>query len=169
LPELAPSPWRSLGKRLDYSEWVERDRFIELDAAILTRQELEPQWNTPPSGGSPDRRSCRARLAVQLPREPAGPSDKRSDLPPPSPTPRLSAAVSIFWAICLLLTWAHSITIHYHAAIVRGFARNLSAAISPIRSAYPFGFSVERPVIVHRFGSLDAKQEQRYYLGRRSR
>lgn len=45
LPELLPSPWRSLGKRLDYSEWVERDRFIELDAAILARQELEPQWN----------------------------------------------------------------------------------------------------------------------------
>ena len=46
LPQLAPSPWRSLGKRLDYSEWVERDRFIELDVAILARQELEPQWNT---------------------------------------------------------------------------------------------------------------------------
>jgi hypothetical protein len=29
----------------------------------------------------------------------------------------------------------------------------------------PFGFSVERPVIVHRFGSLDAKQEHRYYVG----
>ena len=28
-----------------------------------------------------------------------------------------------------------------------------------------YGFSVERPVIVHRFGSLDAKQEQRFYGG----
>ncbi|MCL4488672.1 MAG: phage tail protein, partial [Chloroflexi bacterium] len=35
----------------------------------------------------------------------------------------------------------------------------------PLTSEYPFGFSVERPVIVHRFGSLDAKQEQRYYAG----
>ncbi|HLM98183.1 MAG TPA: hypothetical protein VK335_02815 [Bryobacteraceae bacterium] len=35
----------------------------------------------------------------------------------------------------------------------------------PLATQYPFGFSVERPVIVHRFGSLDAKQEQRYYIG----
>src|ERR1700691_4694282 len=35
----------------------------------------------------------------------------------------------------------------------------------PLTTQYPFGFSVERPVIVHRFGSLDAKQEQRYYGG----
>ena len=35
----------------------------------------------------------------------------------------------------------------------------------PLTTQYAFGFSVERPVIVHRFGSLDAKQEQRYYVG----
>ena len=35
----------------------------------------------------------------------------------------------------------------------------------PLTTQYPFGFSVERPVILHRFGSLDAKQEQRYYVG----
>ena len=35
----------------------------------------------------------------------------------------------------------------------------------PLTTQYPFGFSVERPVIVHRFGSLEAKQEQRYYVG----
>jgi hypothetical protein len=35
----------------------------------------------------------------------------------------------------------------------------------PLTTQYPFGFSVERSVIVHRFGSLDAKQEQRYYAG----
>src|ERR1017187_8009212 len=35
----------------------------------------------------------------------------------------------------------------------------------PLTTQYPFGFSVERPVIAHRFGSLDAKQEQRYYVG----
>jgi hypothetical protein len=35
----------------------------------------------------------------------------------------------------------------------------------PLTTRCPFGFSVERPVIVHRFGSLDAKQEQRYYVG----
>src|SRR5579885_1973462 len=35
----------------------------------------------------------------------------------------------------------------------------------PLTTQYPFGFSVERQVIVHRFGTLDAKQEQRYYAG----
>jgi len=35
----------------------------------------------------------------------------------------------------------------------------------PLTTQYPFGFSLERPVIVHRFGSLGAKQEQRYYVG----
>ena len=35
----------------------------------------------------------------------------------------------------------------------------------PLTSQFPFGFSVDRPVIVHRFGSLDAKQEQRYFVG----
>jgi len=35
----------------------------------------------------------------------------------------------------------------------------------PLTTQPPFGFSVERPVIVHRFGSLDAKQEQRFYSG----
>src|ERR1035438_5186327 len=35
----------------------------------------------------------------------------------------------------------------------------------PLTTQYPFGFSVDRPVIVHRFGSLDAKQEQRYFSG----
>ena len=34
-----------------------------------------------------------------------------------------------------------------------------------LTTQYSFGFSVERPVIVHRFGSMDAKQEQRYYAG----
>jgi hypothetical protein len=35
----------------------------------------------------------------------------------------------------------------------------------PLTTQYPYGFSVERQVIVHRFGSLDTKQEQRYYAG----
>ena len=37
--------------------------------------------------------------------------------------------------------------------------------VFPLTSWTPFGFSVDRPVVVHRFGSLDAKQEQRYYTG----
>ena len=40
-----------------------------------------------------------------------------------------------------------------------------SGQIFPLTTQYPFGFSVERPVIVHRFGTLDAKQEQRYFVG----
>ncbi len=35
----------------------------------------------------------------------------------------------------------------------------------PLTSQFPFGFSVERTVISHRFGTLDAKQEQRFYCG----
>ena len=45
LPELPPSKWRSLGKRLDYTNWEDRDRFVELDAAILLRNELEIERN----------------------------------------------------------------------------------------------------------------------------
>jgi len=39
----------------------------------------------------------------------------------------------------------------------------------PLTTRYPFGFSVERPVIVHRFGSLEAKQEQRFLFRHRPR
>jgi hypothetical protein len=35
----------------------------------------------------------------------------------------------------------------------------------PLTTQYPFGFSVERPVIAHCFGSLDAKRDRRYYVG----
>jgi hypothetical protein len=41
LPDQPPSPWRSLGKKLNYSNWEDRDRFIELDAAIMVRDEME--------------------------------------------------------------------------------------------------------------------------------
>jgi hypothetical protein len=41
LPELPSTPWRSLGRRLDYANWTDRERFLELDAAILLRQELD--------------------------------------------------------------------------------------------------------------------------------
>jgi hypothetical protein len=34
LQELQPSPWRSLGRILDYSSWEDRTRFLELDSAI---------------------------------------------------------------------------------------------------------------------------------------
>jgi hypothetical protein len=40
-----------------------------------------------------------------------------------------------------------------------------SSQTFPLTTQYPFGFSVEHPVIVHRLGSLDAKQEQRYSVG----
>src|SRR5437588_9441587 len=35
----------------------------------------------------------------------------------------------------------------------------------PLTTQNPFGFSVERPVMTHRFVSLDSKQEQRYFVG----
>ncbi|MBZ5586557.1 MAG: hypothetical protein LAQ30_31105, partial [Acidobacteriia bacterium] len=37
--------------------------------------------------------------------------------------------------------------------------------VFPLTTQHPFGVSVERSIIVHRFGTLDAKQEQRYYAG----
>jgi hypothetical protein len=40
-----------------------------------------------------------------------------------------------------------------------------SGQIFPLTTRYPFGFSVERGIITHRFASLDAKQEQRFYCG----
>src|SRR5580765_7825346 len=40
-----------------------------------------------------------------------------------------------------------------------------STQIFPLITEYPFGFSVDRQEIVHRMGSLDAKQEQRYFAG----
>src|ERR1051326_816406 len=45
LPELPPSPWRSIGRRLDYRAWQERDRFLELDAAIASDQLKESLRN----------------------------------------------------------------------------------------------------------------------------
>jgi hypothetical protein len=38
LPELPESPYRSLGKRFDYCDWDDRDRFLELDAIIIRRE-----------------------------------------------------------------------------------------------------------------------------------
>ena len=35
----------------------------------------------------------------------------------------------------------------------------------PLTSDQNYGFTQDRPVIVHRFGTLDAKQEQRYAAG----
>jgi len=40
-----------------------------------------------------------------------------------------------------------------------------STQVFPLTTQPPFGFSFERPVITHRFGSFDAKQEQRFYGG----
>jgi len=45
LPELPPFRWRSLGKRLDYTDWEDRDRFMELDAAILASRDVDLHRN----------------------------------------------------------------------------------------------------------------------------
>lgn len=34
LHELPPGRWRSLGRHLDYTNWADRDRFVQLDWAI---------------------------------------------------------------------------------------------------------------------------------------
>lgn len=36
--KLPPSPWRSLGGYFDYSQWSDRERFMELDRAIAAAQ-----------------------------------------------------------------------------------------------------------------------------------
>lgn len=41
LREVAPGPWRSLGRYLDYTNWPERERFVELDRAIETNAQME--------------------------------------------------------------------------------------------------------------------------------
>ena len=48
-------------------------------------------------------------------------------------------------------------------ALSTGGSRISGTQTFPLTTQYPFGFSVNRPVIVHRFGSLDAKQ--RYFAG----
>lgn len=41
LKPLAPGPWRSLGRYLDYSNWADRERFVELDRAIQSNAQLD--------------------------------------------------------------------------------------------------------------------------------
>ena len=41
LTQLAAGPWRSLGRYLDYSNWADRDRFVELDRAIEANAQLD--------------------------------------------------------------------------------------------------------------------------------
>lgn len=41
LNPVPPGPWRSLGRCLDYTNWADRERFIELDRAIQIAAQLE--------------------------------------------------------------------------------------------------------------------------------
>jgi hypothetical protein len=42
LQKVAQGPWRSLGGYFDYTDWQDRERFMELDRAIaLSRQSIE--------------------------------------------------------------------------------------------------------------------------------
>ena len=60
LRRLPPGPWRSRGEYLDYTNWSDRDRFIELDRAIedmpLTMPHVEKTFNR-------TRRARRRRMA----------------------------------------------------------------------------------------------------------
>jgi hypothetical protein len=66
LPELPPSPWRSLGRRLDYTNWGDRERFAELDAAILARQEMELERNPTGYAAGVNRRGQNWKLDESL-------------------------------------------------------------------------------------------------------
>jgi hypothetical protein len=39
LQKVEPGPWRSFGGYLDYTHWQDRERFLELDAAIARAQQ----------------------------------------------------------------------------------------------------------------------------------
>jgi hypothetical protein len=41
LQKVQPGPWRSLGGYLDYSHWEDRERFLELDAAIARARQAD--------------------------------------------------------------------------------------------------------------------------------
>lgn len=41
LQKLPPSEWRSLGGYFDYSLWTDRERFMELDRAIVASQRTQ--------------------------------------------------------------------------------------------------------------------------------
>jgi hypothetical protein len=50
VPAVAPTPlpissWRSLGGYLNYGTWTQRERFIELDKAIMTAQAQQRKEN----------------------------------------------------------------------------------------------------------------------------
>ncbi len=46
-PKLEAGPWRSLGGYLNYAEWAERDRFVELDAALARMGPAEQSEEMP--------------------------------------------------------------------------------------------------------------------------
>jgi len=62
LPELPASPWRSLGKRFDYAGWKDRDRFLELDKAILVIHERYARLADRRRGTDPDDENWWAQL-----------------------------------------------------------------------------------------------------------
>jgi hypothetical protein len=47
IPRFPPGPWRSLGGYFDYSQWPDRDRFLELDRALASAQHPEPEDELP--------------------------------------------------------------------------------------------------------------------------
>jgi len=47
VPRVAAGPWRSLGGCLDYSQWPDRDRFLELDRALTMAQRREAEAQSP--------------------------------------------------------------------------------------------------------------------------
>jgi hypothetical protein len=62
LQKLPPSPWRSLGQYLDYSDWKDRERFAQLDMAISVQRIRQDRIDAL-SKTSQSRRAYRAALA----------------------------------------------------------------------------------------------------------
>jgi hypothetical protein len=48
IPKVPHGPWRSLGGCFDYSQWEDRDRFLELDKALASAPQCsEPEEEVP--------------------------------------------------------------------------------------------------------------------------
>jgi hypothetical protein len=63
LKKLPSGPWTSLGGYLDYASWPERDRFLELDRALLVWRENEREDRQSEFARQPrEHRRCRAKV-----------------------------------------------------------------------------------------------------------
>ena len=64
LKKVAEGPWRSLGGYFDYTDWPDRDRFMELDKAIAATLEINEGMLAPER--EPDMRIALGVSSIEL-------------------------------------------------------------------------------------------------------